>query len=123
MLKKLISLRVLKKFWYDTVSFFLNGVFIFCSYLPSGRRNFVCFDFFCHVVLLIYFKFIPINIFESIKSTNLTPLTSFEQAYKNCDGISKKPKTFFQNLENFFDLKKGGGIGRELKKLNKTMNG
>jgi len=74
-------------------------------------------------VLLIYFNFIPINIFESIKATNLTPLTSFEQAYKKCDGISSKPKTFFENIENFFDLKKGGGIGRELKKLNKKING
>jgi hypothetical protein len=74
-------------------------------------------------VLLIYFNFIPINIFESIKATNLTPLSSFEQAYKKCDGTSSKPKTFFQNFENFFDNKKGGGIGRELKKLNKNMKG
>jgi len=74
-------------------------------------------------VLLIYFKFIPINIFESIKATNLTPLSTFEQAYKKCDGVSIKPKGFFQNLENFFDIKKGGGIGRELKKLNKNMKG
>jgi len=73
-------------------------------------------------VLLIYFKFIPINIFESIKATNLTPLSTFEQAYKKCDGVSIKPKGFFQNLENFFDIKKGGGIGRELKKLNKKIN-
>ena len=74
-------------------------------------------------VLLIYFKFIPINIFESIKATNLSPLTSFEQAYKKCDGIISKPKTFFQNIGNLFDIKKGGGIGRELKILNKKMNG
>jgi len=74
-------------------------------------------------VLLIYFNFIPINIFESIKATNLSPLTSFEQAYKKCDGISSKPKTFFENIESFFELKKGGGIGRELKKLNKKING
>jgi len=72
-------------------------------------------------VLLIYFKFIPINIFESIKATNLSPLTSFEQAYKKCDGIISKPKTFFQNIGNLFDIK--NGIGRELKNLNKKMNG
>jgi hypothetical protein len=74
-------------------------------------------------VLLIYFKFIPINIFESIKATNLSPLSTFEQAYKKCDGIASKPKTFFENIESFFDVKKGGGIGRELKKLNKKING
>ena len=73
-------------------------------------------------VLLIYFKFIPINIFESIKATNLTPLSSFEQAYKKCGGIASKPKTFFENIESFFDVKKGGGIGRELKKLNKKIH-
>jgi len=75
------------------------------------------------IVMLIYFKFISINIFESIKATNLTPLSSFDQAYKKCDGISRKPKTFFQNMGNIFDFKKGGGIGRELKNLNKKMNG
>ena len=74
-------------------------------------------------VLLIYFNFIPINIFESIKATNLSPLSTFEQAYKKCDGVSRKPQTFFENIESFFDVKKGGGIGRELKKLNKKMNG
>lgn len=68
-------------------------------------------------VLLIYFKFIPNNIFESIKATNMSPLTSFEQAHKKCDGIISKPKTFFQNVGNLFDIK--NGIGRELKNLNK----
>jgi hypothetical protein len=75
-------------------------------------------------VLLIYFKFIPINIFESIKATNLSPLSSFEQAYKKCEYTAKNyPVTFYELFNNFFDNKKGGGIGRELKKLNKKMNG
>ena len=75
-------------------------------------------------VLLIYFKFIPINIFESIKATNLSPLSSFEQAYKKCEYTVKNyPVTFSNLFNNFFDNKKGGGIGRELKKLNKKMNG
>jgi hypothetical protein len=74
-------------------------------------------------VLLIYFNFIPINIFESIKATNLSPLSSFEQAYKKCNYTVKNyPITFFELFNNFFDNKKGGGIGRELKKLNKKMN-
>ena len=71
-------------------------------------------------VLLIYFNFIPINIFESTKATNLSPLSSFEQADKKCSVRVSKPKTFFQNIENFLDMK-GGGIGKELKKLNKKM--
>jgi hypothetical protein len=75
-------------------------------------------------VLLIYFKFIPINIFESIKATNLSPLSTFEQAYKKCQYTVKNyPVTFYELFNNFFDNKKGGGIGRELKKLNKKING
>jgi len=75
-------------------------------------------------VLLIYFNFIPINIFESIKATNLSPLSSFEQAYKKCNYTVKNyPITFYELFNNFFDNKKGGGIGMELKKLNKKMNG
>jgi hypothetical protein len=75
-------------------------------------------------VLLIYFKFIPINIFESIKATNLSPLSTFEQAYKKCQYTVKNyPVTFYELFNNFFDNKKGGGIGRELKKLNKKMHG
>lgn len=72
-------------------------------------------------VLLIYFNIIPIKVFESIKATNLSPLSTFEQAEKKCSAIEIKSKTFLQGLENFFDNKKGGGIGRELKNLNKKM--
>jgi len=72
-------------------------------------------------VLLIYFNIIPIKVFESIKASNLSSLSSFKQAVKKCSAIERKPKTFLQGLENFFDNKKGGGIGRELKNLNKKM--
>ena len=73
-------------------------------------------------VILIYFKFIPMNIFESIQATNVSPLSSFEQAVKKCNFTSKNyPITFFELFDNFFDNKKGGGIGRELKKLNKKL--
>jgi hypothetical protein len=74
-------------------------------------------------VILIYFKFIPMNIFEPIKATNLSPVSSFEQAVKKCNFTSKNyPITFFELFDNFFDNKKGGGIGRELKKLNKNLH-
>lgn len=73
-------------------------------------------------VILIYFKFIPMNIFEPIKATNLSPVSSFEQAEKKCHYNAKNyPVTFFELFDNFFDNKKGGGIGRELKKLNKKL--
>lgn len=73
-------------------------------------------------VLLIYFNFIPIKIFESIKATNVTALSSFEQATKICNETIKPPKTFFENVENFFNIK-GGGIGKELKRINRKMKG
>jgi hypothetical protein len=73
-------------------------------------------------VLLIYFNFIPINIFESVKLSNLSPLSSFEQAVKKCNYTVKNyPITFFELFDKFFDNKKGGGLGRELKKINKQL--
>jgi hypothetical protein len=74
------------------------------------------------VILLIVFKFIKINIFEPIKATNLTPLTSFDQAVKKCTGSSKTSPSFLNNIENIFGMKKGGGIGKELKNLHKKIS-
>ena len=69
-------------------------------------------------VILIYFKFIPMNIFESIKATNVSPLSSFEQAVKKCESnVKMYPSNFLGSFTNLFGNKKGGGIGRELKKL------
>jgi hypothetical protein len=77
-------------------------------------------------VLLIYFNFIPINVFEPIKATNLSPLSSFEQASKNCNANAVhgyRPKTFSELFGNFLDInQKGGEIGRDLKRLNKKLN-
>jgi len=77
-------------------------------------------------VLLIYFNFIPINVFEPIKATNLSPLSSFEQASKNCNANTLhgyRPKTFSELFGNFLDInQKGGEIGRYLKRLNKKIN-
>jgi hypothetical protein len=75
------------------------------------------------IVLLIYFKFIPMNIFEPIKATNLTALSSFEQAVKKCNPIKNTSNGLFGLSNKFFDNIKGGGdIGRELKKIHKQLN-
>jgi len=72
-------------------------------------------------VLLIYFKMIDINIFESIEPINATPLSTFDQAIKKCSNTAKqKSKSILKTMEKFFDLK-GGGINNELKKLNKKL--
>jgi hypothetical protein len=71
-------------------------------------------------VLLIYFNIIPMNIYSAVKMSNLSPLTSFEQAEKTCENTPIKSKTFLEGFQNFFELQKGGGnIGKELKKLHK----
>lgn len=70
------------------------------------------------VVVLMYFNIIPIKLFEANKPTNLTPVTSFEQAEKKCTAAPSKPKSF---LNNFFDVQKGGSLSKELKKLNKKL--
>ncbi len=62
---------------------------------------------------------IKINIYESIKPINVTPLSTFEQAIKKCSN-KVKSKPLLKTLGNFFDLK-GGGINDELKKLNKKL--
>jgi len=48
-------------------------------------------------------------------------LTSFEQAEKKCTGSSKTSGSILNNMNNLFGLK-GGGIGKELKKLHKKLN-
>ena len=72
-------------------------------------------------LVLIYFNIIPIKIFEAYKPSNLTPVTSYEQAQKKCSAVSTKPKSFLNNMQNFFDIQKGGRLTKELKKLSKKM--
>jgi hypothetical protein len=72
-------------------------------------------------VVLIYFNIIPIKIFQAYVPPNLTPVTSFDQAEKKCSPISNKPKSLLENIQNFFDIQKGGRLTKELKKLSKKM--
>jgi hypothetical protein len=69
------------------------------------------------IVLLIYFNFIKLNIFESTTPNNLSPLTSSNQAIKKCP--LGKSKTMMSTFTNFLDDMKGVGIGKDLKKLSK----
>jgi hypothetical protein len=109
------------KYYKVTMTIIISVMIVLSAYSHLGVLPGV---FSILTVLLIYFKFIPINIFESIKATNLSPLSSFEQATKKCNPVhGYKPKTFSELFGNFFDVnQKGGGIGRELKKLNKKIN-
>jgi hypothetical protein len=71
------------------------------------------------VILLIYFKFIKINIFESIKDATYSKslLANSGQATKTCS----KPGAKGGFMENLPYLINGGGIGKELKKLHKKL--
>jgi len=74
-------------------------------------------------VVLIYFNIIPIKIFEAYKPSNLTTVTTYEQAQKKCVITNRKPKTFLDNMQNFFDIQNGGRLTKELKKFGKKMQG
>lgn len=73
------------------------------------------------VIFLIYFNIIPIGLFTSNKPSNLSSLSSFEQAEKICDPNKKTKNDLFGNIGEFFTSQKGGGIAKELKKLVKKM--
>jgi hypothetical protein len=105
------------KYYKVTISVIFSIIIIISAFSNLGALPGV---FSILVVLLIYFGFIPIKLFEYTKATNVSPLSSFEQAKKVCNENIKPPKTFFERMENLFHIK-GGGIGKELKKLNKKM--
>jgi hypothetical protein len=70
-------------------------------------------------------KIISINLFNSTKPTNLTPLVSNEQATRtSCSSSStqsekKEKHGLLYNL--IFGSQTGGGVTKDLKKLNKQM--
>ena len=73
------------------------------------------------MVGLIYLGMISIDIFKPISETNLTPVTSYEQAKKTCSAMSgSKEKHGF--LYNLIFGQKGGNITKQLKKINKNLN-
>jgi hypothetical protein len=67
------------------------------------------------VILLINFGVISINIFKPINQENLSPLTSYDQAIKDC--VKKS-----QNKGYSFFGQNGGGFVKELKKISKKLN-
>jgi hypothetical protein len=120
--KKVTILTIIKdvfKYYKVTMSVIFSIMIVISAFGNLGTLPGV---FSILTVLLIYFNFIPINVFEPIKATNISTLSSFDQATKICNEKIKPPKTFFENMENFFNIK-GGGLGKELKRLNRKMKG
>lgn len=117
--KKATILTIIKdvfKYYKGTISIVFSIMIIITAFSNLGTLPGV---FSILTVLLIYFNFIPIHMFESEKATNISSLSSFEQATKVCNDVSKPQKTFFENLFSA----KGGGIGNELKKITRKMKG
>jgi len=117
--KKATILTIIKdvfKYYKGIISIVFSIMIIITAFSNLGTVPGV---FSILTVLLIYFNFIPIHMFDSEKATNISSLSSFEQATKVCNDVSKPQKTFFENLFSA----KGGGIGNELKKITRKMKG
>ena len=75
------------------------------------------------VIALIYFNIIPLGVFNTIKPENMTLVkeNSFEQAKKECNGVSNNNGLKIPFVGNLFSSQKGGNIMKDLKKLSKKM--
>lgn len=71
------------------------------------------------IVILIFFKIIPLGLYESVKPDNLSRISSFKQAIKSCGNSEFYPSSFFGN---FFRKQKGGNIKKSLKIWKKISN-
>lgn len=74
-------------------------------------------------LLLIYFGFMPINMFNPIINENLSPLVSDKQAKKPSNNSSKNSSSFFSGwFPPFFGgSQSGGNITKELKKISEKL--
>jgi len=109
---------------YETFKYYKVTIsIVFAIMLVSKSFNMlgaVAGVFALFVILLIHFKFIKINIFESIKDATYSkssPLAKSDQATKTCS----KPGAKGGFMENLPYLINGGGIVKDLKKLHKKL--
>jgi hypothetical protein len=72
-------------------------------------------------IILIYFGFIGINIFNPVNRENLTPVVSFEQAKKICSYV-ESTKEKHGLLYHLLFGQKGGNITKELKNISKKLS-
>ena len=73
------------------------------------------------IVFLIYFGIIPLGIFKSITPENLTKVTSFEQAKKDCNGTNNNNGINIPIIGNLFSPQKGGNFAKQLKKISQKL--
>ena len=106
-------LRDVFKYYKLTIMTTFSVFIVLTAFSKLGTTSGV----FCIITLAcIYFGIIAIRMFNTVKETHLSPLTSYDQATKKC-----APKE--KGLSLFFGGQKGGNITKELKKLSKKLNG
>jgi hypothetical protein len=104
------------KYYKVTITTLLSILIIMNTFTNLGAIPGVISLF---TILLIYYKYISIGIFDPVKTLDTSPLSTLDQAIKKCMN-TPKPKTFMDTIGNLFDFK-GGAINNELKKLNKKL--
>jgi hypothetical protein len=70
---------------------------------------------------IIYFGVVSFDLFHPIAESNLTPVTSYNQARKTC-ATKKENSERHGFLYNMLIGQKGGNISRELKKIGKQLS-
>jgi hypothetical protein len=139
--KQINSFSIIKetlKYYKITIVSIISILVVLLAFLKLGTIPGI---FSIITIILIYFGFISINLFQSIPEKNLNELVSYEQASKICSnsGLKKIDKDssligrFFRITIGFyvgivewflslFIEQKGGSISNELKKINKLYN-
>jgi hypothetical protein len=99
---------------------FVTAISIFIILLAFSNLGVVPGIFSIITVGLIYWGIIGIDIFYSVKETNLSQSVSYAQAVKKCLGVDKNAKKHGFLYDLAFG-QKGGNLSKHLKKIGKNL--
>lgn len=102
-----------------TVMTIISLLVVFVSFLQLGTIPGVISLL---VLLFIYMGIVSIDLFKPIKEMGLTPLTSYDQAKKQCAFVPNKKQSLLVRTLKFLLGQKGGGITNEIKSVGKKLN-
>jgi hypothetical protein len=118
--KEITSLNII----IDTLKYYkihvVSIISIFVVMLSFSKLGTIPGIFSIITIILIYYGVIGIGIYDPIHETNLSPLTSYEQAKKICvnQGIKSNKHGLLYNL---LIGQKGGDITKQIKKIGKYL--
>lgn len=118
--KNVTSLNVIKNVFKYYKLTIISIISFFMVSLAFSKLGTIPGIFSIITIILVYFGFIAIDIFKPIDETNLSPLTSYEQAKKICN-YKSIPKEKHGLLYNLLIGQKGGGFTKELKKISEHL--